>query len=115
MNIATILLVMLSGEGTGSAAAPDRPGPVGVKQPPAAATITWRLVCGDAPLTSGQIMLPAKDRTGKIQLTLPEVRVPTEMRFVYRAEQAGQAEGDCRGRGGSTSTPTTFWPASPSG
>jgi hypothetical protein len=62
-----------------------------VKQPLEAATVTWRLACGDASLASGQIVLPAEDRVGKVRLSLPEVRVPTEMRFVYRAARAGQA------------------------
>jgi hypothetical protein len=93
MNVtSTLLLVMLSGEGYwfgGRAETVEFQWDV--KQPATAATVTWRLVCGDAPLASGQVVLPAKDRAGKVQVTLPEVRVPTEIRFVYRAEQAGQA------------------------
>jgi hypothetical protein len=91
MNLASILLIVLSGDGYWFGGRTETVEVQwAVKQPIAAATITWRLVCGGAQLASGRIVLPAKDRAGKIELTLPEVRVPTEMRFIYRAEQAGQ-------------------------
>jgi hypothetical protein len=94
----TILLVLLSGEGywLGGRTATAQ-FQWNVKQPLDAAPVTWRLACGDASLASGQIVLPSKDRMGKVQLRLPEVRVPTEMRFVYRAAQAGQAKAIAEG------------------
>jgi hypothetical protein len=93
MNAATtLLLVLLSREGYWfSGRAQTVQVQWNVKEPVAAAAITWRLECGGARLSGGRIVLPAKDRTAKIQLTLPEVRVATEMQFLYRAEQAGAA------------------------
>ena len=94
MNITTtLLLVMLSGEGYWLGGRTETVRfQWNVKQPLTAATITWRLTCGGAALATGQFVLPAQDRMGKVRLKLPEVRGPTEMRFVYRAEQAGQAK-----------------------
>jgi len=91
MNAATtLLLVILSGDGYWFSGRTETVQVQwNVKEPLAAATITWHLDCGGAKLTSGRIVLPAKDRTGKVRLTLPEVRVASEMQFVYRAEQAG--------------------------
>jgi len=91
MNItSTLLLVMLSGEGSWfGGRAETVQFQWDLKQPLGAATITWRLACGDAPLASGRLLLPATDRMEKVQLNLPEVRVPTEMRFLYRAVPAG--------------------------
>jgi hypothetical protein len=99
MNAATtLLLVMLSGEGYWfSGRAQTVQVQWNVKEPVAAAAITWRLECGGAQLASGRVVLPVKDRTAKIRLTLPEVRVPTEMQFVYRAEQAGAAKAIAEG------------------
>ncbi|MCX7425073.1 MAG: hypothetical protein NTW96_05520 [Planctomycetia bacterium] len=99
MNVtSTLLLVVLSGGGYWFGGRVETAQVQwDVKQPLEAATVTWRLVCGDASLASGQIVLPAEDRMGKVRLSLPEVRVPTEMRFVYRAARAGQAKAIAEG------------------
>ena len=70
MNIASaLLLVMLSGDGYWfGGRAETAQFQWAVKQPLDAATVTWRLVCGDASLASGRIVLSAKDRMGKVQL-----------------------------------------------
>jgi hypothetical protein len=80
---ATLLLVMLSNEGYWFGGRNETIHVQwAVKEPAAATTITWQLVYADARLTAGQIVLPAQDRTGKIEVTLPEVRVPTDNRTV---------------------------------
>jgi hypothetical protein len=85
---ATLLLVLLSSEGYWFGGRTETAQVQwNVKEPAVAVTITWRLVCGDAPLAAGRIVLPAKDQVATIRLILPEVRVATEMRLVYRAEQ----------------------------
>ena len=61
-----------------------------VKEPAAAATIVWHLDCAGAVLASGRTVLPAKDRTGKIQLSLPQLRVTTKMQLTYRVEQSAE-------------------------
>ncbi len=92
MNLSVaVLLVVLSGEGYWFGGHTEMiQFHWNVKEPTSPAAITWRLACGDARLASGRIALPAKDRTAKVQLKVPEVRVPTQMQFIYRAEQAGQ-------------------------
>ena len=87
---ATLLLVMLSGEGYWISGRTETVQVQwNVKEPIAAATIAWRLVCGNAQLTSGRIVLPARQPAAMIQLILPEVRVPTDVQFVFRGEQPG--------------------------
>lgn len=90
---ATLLLVMLSREGYWIGGRTETvQAQWNVKEPIGAATINWRLRCGDAQLASGRIVLPTNEPAVKIRLTLPEVRVPTEVQLVFRAEQRkGQA------------------------
>jgi hypothetical protein len=94
MNIASaILLVVLSGDGYwfgGNTATAEFQW--GLKRPREAATVSWRLVCGDASLAAGQIVLPATQRTAQLRLKLPEVRVPTALRLVYWSDRAGQSK-----------------------
>ncbi len=95
MNIPAILLIALSGGGYWLGGHTETVQVQwAVEQPIPNATLTWRLVCGDAELASGRLELPAERRPGIIRLRVPRVRVPTSMQLIYRAEQAGKQPAD---------------------
>ncbi len=61
-----------------------------VEQPPSDAVIVWRLVCGEARLASGRVVLTGEHHAASIHLAVPVVRTRTAMRLIYRVEQAGK-------------------------
>ncbi len=48
------------------------------------AVVTWEVLYEKASLGKGRLVLKAVDKGGTLSLTLPEVRVKTEARFVYK-------------------------------
>lgn len=50
------------------------------------AVVLWQLSYGEVVFKSGQFELNDQKRSGKLALTLPEVRVPTTMQFSYRLQ-----------------------------
>ena len=61
-----------------------------LQQPIPGVTLSWRLLCGEAQLASGELAMPAEGGPGVIRLVVPGVRVRTAMQLVYRAQQAGK-------------------------
>ncbi len=98
MNIPAMLLISLSGGGYWLGGHTETVQVQwAIEQPIPNATLTWRLVCGDAELASGRLELPAERRPGVIRLRVPRVRTPTNMQLIYRAEQAGKQPAIARG------------------
>lgn len=93
MKSAVVLLVMLSNQGHWFG---GRPGTVtvqwAVETGMPAAVLDWRLGFGEVAIKSGRLELPVDGDPARLSLTLPEIRVPTAMRFVYHARMVDSGD-----------------------
>ena len=93
MNLTTLLLVALSNDGCWLGGRIETVQVQwAVERPIAGATFSWRLMCGEASLTSGRFALAAERRPAAFRVVVPRVRTHTAMRLVYRAEQEGKTK-----------------------
>lgn len=85
MKSSGILIILLSQQGYWFG---GQPGSIelrwAVKDKPPDAVLVWHVAAGEVHLASGEVALPSGEKPSSVTITAPEVRVRTELRWIFR-------------------------------
>ena len=115
MKAVTLLIVLLSNQGYWLS---NQTGTVSVqwsaKAPLPEADLLWELMIGPVPLAKGKVAMPAGGKPADVAIKCPEVRVRTNVRWVYRLQERASGKDLEHGEARLQLFPsdlTTNWPA----